>query len=308
MSRMFTLNIDFMGYRRMANAFSLFLILLAIAFIGINGLRFGLDFTGGTLIELQYEQAPDLGQLRNALETAGYEHFVVQNFGSTNDVLVRLNAGFSNEAAEEIRRLLSLEANPANLKQAAFVGAQVGAELRDKGGMGVLVALFGILLYIAFRFQMKFGIGAVVGLAFDILLLIGFIAMAKVDVDLTVLAALMAAVGYSLNDTIVVYDRIRENFRLQRDMTPEEIINTSVNQTLIRTTITSFSTLLAVFALFFMGGEMIRNFALIMIVSIIIGTFSSIYVASTLLLNLKIRREDLAVPVKEGVLEDDGRP
>lgn len=308
MSRMFTLNIDFMGYRRLANAFSLFLIVLAIAFIAINGLRFGLDFTGGTLIELRYEQAPDLTQLRSALETAGHEHFVVQNFGSSLDVLVRLNAGFSNEIAENVRQLLSLDGNPAQLKQAAFVGAQVGAELRDKGGLGVLVALLGILLYIAFRFQMKFGIGAVLGLSFDILLLIGFIAMTEIDVDLTVLAALMAAVGYSLNDTIVVYDRIRENFRLRRDLTPGEVINASVNQTLIRTTITSFSTLLAVFALFFMGGEMIRNFSMIMITSIIIGTFSSIYVASTLLLNLKISREDLIPPVKEDGVLDDGRP
>ncbi|WP_404414742.1 protein translocase subunit SecF [Marinospirillum sp.] len=308
MSKLLNINIDFMRARRLAFAISAALLLISVASLAIQGLKLGLDFTGGTLVELHYPQAPQLTEVRDQLETAGYENFVVQNYGSSQDILVRLSQGFSPEVGEEVRSLLSSDSEAIELRRAEFVGAQVGEELRDQGGLGMLVALACVMIYVAFRFQYKFALGSVLALAHDVVLLMGFFSLFRIDFDLTVLAALLAVVGYSLNDTIVVYDRIRENFRTVREGGPKDLINLSINQTLIRTTITSLTTLLVLFSLLIFGGEMIHNFALALIVGVLVGTYSSIYVAGTLLLNLKISRDDLALPVKEGVVEEDGRP
>ncbi|MBE0507582.1 MAG: protein translocase subunit SecF [Marinospirillum sp.] len=305
---MLNINIDFMRLRRLAFGLSVVLLLVSVVSLATQGLRLGLDFTGGTLVELHYDQVPELEAVRNQLEAGGYEQFIVQNFGSSRDVLVRLNQGFSPDVGDQVRSLLAGGDAGVELKRAEFVGAQVGEELRDQGGLGMLVALICVMIYVAFRFQYKFALGSVLALAHDVILLLGFFSLFRIDFDLTVLAALLAVIGYSLNDTIVVFDRIRENFRTVREGSPKELINLSINQTLIRTTITSLTTLLVLFALLIFGGAMIHNFALALIVGVLIGTYSSIYVAGTLLLNLKITREDLAIPVKEGVLEEDGRP
>ena len=306
--KLLNIDINFMQARRIAFVLSAALILVSIISLATQGLRFGLDFTGGTLVELNYAQAPDLEEVRGQLVAAGHEHFVVQNFGSSRDVLVRLSQGFSPEVGDEVRSLLAQGDIEVELRRAEFVGAQVGEELRDQGGLGMLVALICVMIYVAFRFQYKFALGSVLALAHDVILLLGFFSLFRIDFDLTVLAALLAVIGYSLNDTIVVYDRIRENFRTVREGGPKELINLSINQTLIRTTITSLTTLLVLFSLLIFGGEMIHNFALALIVGVLVGTYSSIYVAGTLLLALKISREDLALPIKEGVVEEEGRP
>lgn len=308
-SKLLNININFIGLRFVAFGLSAILLLASIGSLATQGLRLGLDFTGGTLVELHYTSSPNLEEVRSHLDTAGYEQFVVQNFGSSHDVLIRLNQGFSPEVGEQVRSLLDAkDAQKVDLTRAEFVGAQVGDELRDQGGLGMLVAMLGIMIYVAFRFQYKFAVGSVLALVHDVIILLGFFSFFKIDFDLTVLAALLAVVGYSINDTIVVYDRIRENFRKMREGTVSELINLSINQTLIRTTITSLTTLLVVVALFLLGGEMIHNFALALMVGIIVGTYSSIYIAGTLLLSMKVTRDDLAIPVKEGVLEEDGRP
>lgn len=308
-SKLLNININFIGLRFVAFGLSAILLLVSIGSLATQGLRLGLDFTGGTLVELHYASSPNLEEVRNQLEAAGYEQFIVQNFGSSHDVLIRLNQGFSPEVGEQVRTLLdSKSSDEVNLTRAEFVGAQVGDELRDQGGLGMLVAMLCIMVYVAIRFQYKFAVGSVLALVHDVIILLGFFSVFRIDFDLTVLAALLAVVGYSINDTIVVYDRIRENFRKVREGTVSELINVSINQTLIRTTITSLTTLLVVVALFLLGGEMIRNFALALMVGIIVGTYSSIYIAGTLLLSMKVTREDLAIPIKEGVLEEDGRP
>lgn len=308
-SLLLNINIDFMRYRRPAFFLALALILISLGSLATQGLRLGLDFTGGTLVELHYAEAPELESVRAELVAAGYEQFVVQNFGSSHDVLVRLSEGFSPEVGEQVRSLLNAStSSEITLTRAEFVGAQVGEELRDQGGLGMLVALICIMIYVAFRFQYKFALGSVLALFHDVIILLGFFSLFRIDFDLTVLAALLAIVGYSINDTIVIYDRIRENFRTVREGSAKDLINLSINQTLLRTTITSLTTLLVVVALFIWGGDMIHNFALALIVGILVGTYSSIYVAGTLLLNLKVTREDLAIPAKEGVLEEDGRP
>lgn len=307
-SKLLNININFIGLRFVAFGLSAILLLVSIGSLATQGLRLGLDFTGGTLVELHYASSPNLEEVRNQLEAAGYEQFIVQNFGSSHDVLIRLNQGFSPEVGEQVRGLLSTQGADVNLTRAEFVGAQVGDELRDQGGLGMLVAMLCIMVYVAFRFQFKFAVGSVLALLHDVIILLGFFSVFRIDFDLTVLAALLAVVGYSINDTIVVYDRIRENFRMMREGTVDELINLSINQTLIRTTITSLTTLLVVVALFLLGGEMIHNFALALMVGILVGTYSSIYIAGTLLLTMKVSREDLAIPIKEGVLEEDGRP
>lgn len=308
-SKLLNININFIGLRFVAFGLSAILLLVSIGSLATQGLRLGLDFTGGTLVELHYASSPNLEEVRNQLEAAGYEQFIVQNFGSSQDVLIRLNQGFSPEVGEQVRTLLdSKSSDEVNLTRAEFVGAQVGDELRDQGGLGMLVAMLCIMVYVAFRFQFKFAVGSVLALVHDVIILLGFFSVFRIDFDLTVLAALLAVVGYSINDTIVVYDRIRENFRMMREGTVDELINLSINQTLIRTTITSLTTLLVVVALFLLGGEMIHNFALALMVGILVGTYSSIYIAGTLLLTMKVSREDLAIPIKEGVLEEDGRP
>ena len=302
------LKIDFMGKRKLVGALSIILVLASIASLAVKQLSFGLDFTGGTLIELSYPETADLTLVRKLLEDAGYSNPVAQYFGAETEVLVRLSQGYSPEVGEQVIHALSDSGKYAvELQRSEFVGSQVGEELREQGGLGMVLALAGVLLYIAFRFQFKFAVGAVVGLIHDVIIVLGIFSWFQWNFDLTVLAAILAVIGYSLNDTIVVYDRIRENFRKVRKGTSLEIINSSLNQTLSRTLFTSLTTLMVLLALYVFGGELIRGFSIALIIGIVVGTSSSIYVAANILLAMNISREDLLLPVKEGV-EQDGMP
>lgn len=291
--------IDFMGKRKIAGAFSIILLLLSIGSLAINGLQLGLDFTGGTLVEVEYETAPDLENVRKTLNAAGYEKLVVQNFGADTSVLVRLSQGFSDTVGLEVSQALQSTGDALELKRAEFVGAQVGEELREQGGLGLLLALAVVMAYVAVRFQFKFSVGAVAALIHDVIIVLGLFSILHWDFDLTVLAALLAVIGYSLNDTIVVSDRIRENFRKVRKGTPLEIINISLTQTLSRTLVTSITTALVLLALYFLGGEMINGFAKALLAGVLVGTYSSIYVASNILLAMNVTRDDLVAPVNE---------
>lgn len=297
--------IDFMGMRKIAATISIVAILVSIISLSVKGLEFGLDFTGGTLVEVEYHQAPKLSDVRQTLISAGYEGVVVQNFGADTSVLVRLAQDFNDKVGQEV--LGSLKASGANveLKRAEFVGAQVGEELREQGGLGLLFALGVVMLYVAMRFQFKFSVGSVVALAHDVLIILGIFSLFSWDFDLTVLAALLAVIGYSLNDTIVVSDRIRENFRKFRKGTPDEIINISLTQTLSRTIVTSLTTALVLVALYFFGGEMINGFSKALLIGVVVGTYSSVYVAANVLLAMGISKEDLMLPVKDGEEVDD---
>ncbi|MCP4789629.1 MAG: protein translocase subunit SecF [Gammaproteobacteria bacterium] len=299
--------INFMALRKVAAAVSMVLILVAVASLAINKLQFGLDFTGGTLVEVGYDQAPDLVSVRGQLQSAGFDDAVVQNFGSDRDVLVRLGQAFNDKVGEEILAVLQ-SGSDANieLRRSEYVGAQVGEELTEKGGLGMLLALAIVMLYVAFRFQLKFSVGAVVALAHDVLIVLGVFSVLQLDFDLTVLAAILAVIGYSLNDTIVVSDRIRENFRKLRKGTSIEIINESLSQTLGRTLVTSVTTILVLLALFIFGGELIHGFALALLIGVVVGTYSSIYVASNVLLALGVSQQDLIIPPKEDVIEGEG--
>jgi len=299
--------INFMALRKIALALSVTLMVVAAASLAINKLQFGLDFTGGTLIEVGYEQAPDLVTVRSQLQTAGFDDAVVQNFGSERDVLVRLGQAFNDKVGENVLAVLQAgSASDVELRRSEYVGAQVGEELTEQGGLGMLVALAIVMLYVAFRFQLKFSVGAVVALIHDVLIVLGIFSLLKLDFDLTVLAAILAVIGYSLNDTIVVSDRIRENFRKLRKGTSEEIINESLSQTLGRTLVTSITTILVLTALLIFGGELIYGFALALLIGVVVGTYSSIYVASNVLLLLGICKEDLIIPPKEDVVEGEG--
>ena len=299
--------INFMAFRKIALALSVTLMVVAAASLAINKLQFGLDFTGGTLIEVGYEQAPDLVAVRSQLQTAGFDDAVVQNFGSELDVLVRLGQAFNDKVGESVLAVLQAgSASDVELRRSEYVGAQVGEELTEQGGLGMLVALAIVMLYVAFRFQLKFSVGAVVALIHDALIVLGIFSLLKLDFDLTVLAAILAVIGYSLNDTIVVSDRIRENFRKLRKGTSEEIINESLSQTLGRTLVTSITTILVLTALLIFGGELIYGFALALLIGVVVGTYSSIYVASNVLLLLGISKEDLIIPPKEDVVEGEG--
>lgn len=299
-------SIDFMARRKIAGMLSILLVLVSLGSLAVNQLKLGLDFTGGTLVEVAFEQAPELNQLRAQLESAGFEDVVVQNFGTDRDVLVRLGQGFSPTVGDDVLQAIRQNtASGVELKRAEFVGAQVGEELRDQGGMGMLLALALVMLYVAFRFQFKFSVASVVALAHDVIIMLGMFSIFQLDFDLTVLAAVLAVIGYSLNDTIVVFDRIRENFRRLRTGDAVEIVNVSLNQTLGRTLITSLTTVLVLLALFFFGGELIHNFAVALLVGVIVGTYSSIYVAANILLLMNIDREDLMLPEKEGEVMDD---
>ena len=300
------LNIPFMSYRRMATIASLSLLTLSIASLGFRGLNLGLDFSGGTLIEVSYEEAADLSEIRDLMFANGFDDFQVVNFGSNTDVLIKVaDKNGSSQLGDTIFAFLEADDSDIELQRIEFVGPQIGSELRDQGGLGMLVALGMILLYVAFRFQYKFALGAVAALAHDVVIILGLFSLLAWDFDLTVLAALLAVIGYSLNDTIVVSDRIRENFRGERGFEPEEIVNRSINQTLSRTLITSFTTLLVLFALFFFGGEMIRGFSQALIIGVLVGTYSSIYVVANMLLGLSITQDDLAIPEPEGLEFDD---
>lgn len=303
-------NINFMAYRKLALAISVLLVLLSVASLFVRGLNLGIDFTGGTVIEVGYPEAADLAPIRASLEAEGYSNPVVQHFGTARDVLIRIapQEGVNQaQLADEVLRILGevSTSGEVEMRRVEFVGPQVGEDLRDDGGLAVLFALFGILVYIALRFEYRFALGSIAALIHDVVITVGFFSAFGIEFDLTVLAAILAVIGYSLNDTIVVFDRIRENFRKLRKAKPVEVVNGSVNQTLARTMVTSLTTLVVLIALFFLGGEIIHSFALALIVGVIVGTYSSIYVASSLVLVLGISKADLMPVQKEEV---DDRP
>ncbi|MEE9322067.1 MAG: protein translocase subunit SecF [Granulosicoccus sp.] len=298
-------NFDFMGKHRLAMVISGTLVVLALAAILIRGLNFGVDFTGGYTIEVQYQEAPDLNLIRKTLVDAELPESLVQTFGSSTQVLIRMAPGEQGSSSADIstnvlRALTPTSENPIEMRRVEFVGPQVGEELREKGGLAVLAALFAIVVYIWLRFEKKFSIGSVMALVHDVIITVGFFALFQIEFDLTILAALLAVIGYSLNDTIVVFDRIRENFRLMRSGTPAEVINGSINQTLSRTVITSMTTLLVLASLFLFGGKIINGFSLALIIGVIVGTYSSIFVASLAVHALGISKEDLMPVEKEG--------
>ena len=288
--------------------FSFVLILASILSLGIKGLNFGLDFTGGTLIEVVYDNPADIAGIREALAEDGFEGFQVVNFGSDEDVLVRMPTDESGDLGDRVAESLRSANNAMEVKRIEYVGPQVGEELRDQGGIGMILALTGVMLYVAMLFQYKFALAAVAALAHDVLITLGIFSLLQLDFDLTVLAALLAVIGYSLNDTIVVSDRIRENFRKIRRSTPVEVIDTSLNQTLGRTIMTSATTLLVLLSLFIFGGDIIHGFATALIIGVLVGTYSSIFVAASLLLALHISQQDLIVPEKENAEQENMMP
>jgi len=292
-----TKHINFLGKRQFAAIFSGLLLITAIASLVTQGLKLGIDFTGGTLVELGYNKPVDLDVMRAVLTEKGFADATVQHFGSAQEVLLRLKPqeGLSNaQLSVEISAAADSVMNAqGDMRRVEFVGPQVGDELTDDGGLALLYSMFGILIYVAWRFEYKFALGSVAALAHDVLITLGFFSVLQLEFDLTVLAAILAVIGYSLNDTIVVYDRIRENFRLLRKGSAENIMNISLNQTLSRTLMTSVTTLLVLVALAFLGGEIIHNFSIALLVGVVIGTYSSIYVASPLVLTLGVSKEDL---------------
>lgn len=294
---------NFMGVRKVAAALSIFLLVASIASLAFQGLKLGLDFTGGTLIEVEYEEKADLSAIRKTLEGAGYTDVIVQNFGSETDILLRMSEAYrANLGDEVLATLQDSSGEKVELRRAEFVGAQVGEELRDQGGLALLLALAVVMLYVAARFQFKFSVASVLALVHDVVIILGIFSIFQFEFDLTVMAALLAVIGYSLNDTIVVADRIRENFRIIRQMAPIDVINRSLTQTLGRTVVTSFTTLLVLLALLWIGGENIYYFAMALSIGVVVGTYSSIYVAANILLAMEISREDLLPPETE---EDD---
>ena len=301
-------HIDFMSQRKFALVFSAALIALALGSMVTRGLSYGLDFTGGTLIEVGYPEIVELPDIRKALDTAGYGDAIVQSFGGARDILVRIppraEESSSSLSSEVMAALTEASGQQLEQRRVEFVGPQIGDELAEQGGLAMVYALVGILFYIIVRFQWKFSAGAVLALMHDVTITIGFFSVFQIDFDLTVLAAVLAVIGYSLNDTIVVYDRVRENFRSVRKGDPIAVFNLSLNQTLSRTVMTSMTTLMVLLALFFLGGEVIHSFATAMIIGVLIGTYSSIYVAGTALLTMGVTRQDLLVVEKEGVKLD----
>ena len=294
--------IDFFGRRRLATVVSLALVAVSIASFSVRGLNLGIDFTGGVLLEVGYDSDADLGDIRSRLEGAGYGDAQVQNFGAARDVLIRVFPREGVDArgqGEELLGVLRSGGEQVGLRRVEFVGPQVGQELTERGGLAVLFALAMILLYVMFRFQWKFAVGSVAALAHDVIIILGVFSVFQLPFDLTILAAALAVIGYSLNDTIVVFDRIRENFRRIRTGDAEAIMNTSVNQMLGRTIITSLTTLLVLFALFLLGGEALKGFSSALIIGVVVGTYSSIYVAGNTALGLNVGTTDLLPPKKE---------
>ncbi|MBT7312408.1 MAG: protein translocase subunit SecF [Halieaceae bacterium] len=301
--------IPFMKWRWVAIALSGLAIVTAVASLSLQQLNWGLDFTGGTLIEVAYSDSADLSSIRSVLAEEGYDGAVVVSFGTDRDVLVRLPDGYSDEqGALMVDKLRSSSDMAIELRRIEFVGPQVGDELRDDGGIAMLTALGLVMLYVAFRFQIKFALGAVFALAHDVIVTLGFFSLTGLEFDLTVLAALLAVVGYSLNDTIVVSDRIRENLRKIRRAEAIDVINISLTETLGRTLVTSLTTLLVLAALALFGGEMIFGFAVALLVGVTVGTYSSMYVASTTLLQLGVSKEDVMVPEREGADQEGMLP
>ena len=295
---------NFMGIRKYAVIFSAILLTVSAWSLYTQGLVLGLDFSGGTQVEVGYDSPADVSALREKLENAGFKNPVVVQFGPETDVLIRLQGEPDRELAEQMVEVLKTDGQEFDLRRVDFVGPQIGEELREDGGLGMLAALVVVMLYVAVRFQLKFSVGAVLALTHDVIITLGIFSLARFEFDLTVLAAILAVVGYSLNDTIVVSDRIRENFRKIRKASSIEVINESLSQTLWRTINTSATTMLVLLALFFIGGELIHNFAIALMIGVAIGTYSSIYVAATVMLALNVDREDLLETV-EGELVDD---
>ena len=306
-----TTNINFIGNRNKALIFSGILTIISIASLAVNGLKMGIDFTGGTLIEIGYQKAADLTVLRNTLDESGFGDATVQNFGSAKDVLIRLKPHEGVSSADLSTRVLEAinktTAEPASIRRVEFVGPQVGDDLAEDGFLALFYSTICILIYIAWRFEWKFSVGAILATIHDVVVTLGLFSILGLEFDLTVLAAVLALIGYSLNDTIVVYDRIRENFRLMRNKSTEEIMNISVNVTLSRTIMTSLTVILVLASLFFLGGEVIHNFSIVLLFGVFFGTYSSIFIASPMALLLGISPEDLMIPVKEGA-EIDHRP
>lgn len=304
---------QFVGHRRRAFIFSAVVLLVALASVATQGLRFGIDFTGGYLIEVGFEESQSLDPVREALGGEGFEDFRVQHFGSSREVLIRIaptvmdgdaepEAGLSDDVLRVLRG--SLDQEP-EMRRIEFVGPQVGQELREQGGLAMLYALGMILIYVAFRFEKRFALGAVAALVHDVIVVVGIFSLFQVEFSLPVLAAILAVIGYSLNDTIVVFDRIRENFRRQRRGTPQEITNSSINQMIPRTLVTSLTTLMVLASMLIFGGEAMFGFALALAIGVIVGTYSSVFVASTLLLASGLSREDMMPVQKEGDEADD---
>jgi len=302
--------IDFMSRRKLAFALSAVLMVLSVVSLATRGLNFGLDFTGGMLIEVSYPSAPRISDVRANLENAGLEDAVVQTFGTASDIVVRIPPRDEDESDAKLSTVVlgALQQEVEGdivMRRVEFVGPQVGEELTEQGILAIVYALIGIFLYVMFRFQWRFSVGAVAALVHDVLICMGILSAVQVEFDLTVVAALLAVIGYSLNDTIVLFDRIRENFPRLRKGTPIEVVNISVNETLSRTLMTSMTTLLVLIALFIFGGEIIHSFAFTLIVGVLVGTYSSIFVASTTLLQLGVTKFDLLQVEKEGATADD---
>lgn len=308
-------NIDFMGQRKAAAVVSIILIVASITSIVVNDPPFelGLDFTGGTLIEMGFPDAADLNRIRTALDEAGFEDSLVQTFGNSRDIVVRVPPRGEQSSADlstEVMRALeqSSDSGVPEMRRVEFVGPQVGQELSEKGGLAMLYALIAILFYIIVRFQWRFSVGAVMAIVHDVVITLGIFSVIRLEFDLTVLAAVLAVIGYSLNDTIVVYDRVRENFRSMRKATPVDVFNKSVNQMLSRTLMTSFTTLVVLGALFVFGGDIIHGFATALIIGVVVGTYSSIYVAGTVALMLGVTKQDLAKVEKPGAEASGATP
>ena len=299
------MQINFMRPRKIASALSILLVVLSIFSLSFKGLNAGLDFTGGTLIEIKLSQSTNLEEIREVLGSKLEDDFQVSYFGSEQDVLIKIPGGSENNLSDEIVAALK-NSFQFDLRRKDFIGPQIGEELRDQGGLGILAAMLVMMVYIMFRFQFKFAIGALLALIHDVLIVLGFFSLFYIGFNLTVLAAILAVIGYSLNDTIVVSDRIRENYRKKRKSDNVDVINRSLNQMLGRTLITSLTTLLVLFALLILGGDFIQNFAIALICGVIVGTYSSIYVLCNNLILMNLNFEDLAI--KKSETYDDGMP
>ncbi|MDC0545940.1 protein translocase subunit SecF [Gammaproteobacteria bacterium] len=299
-------NIDFLAWRRVALIFSSIFLTVSVSSLFLKELNYGLDFTGGTLVELSYPDSANISEIRETLVNGGFLGAQVANFGSSKEVLIKLPGTVSDTLGSEIVTLLGSVSSDqdVDLRRIEYVGPQIGSELRDDGGTAMLIALAFMMLYIAFRFQSMFAGAAVIALVHDVIIVVGIFSLIEIEFDLTVLAALLAVIGYSLNDTIVVSDRIRENIRSMESDSTEEIINTSLNQTLGRTLITSLTTLLVLFSLYLLGGELIKNFALALIFGVIIGTYSSIYIAANALVMMGLSKDHLRVEEPENADEN----
>ena len=307
---------NFMGVRRAAAMGSLLLVLISLGSLATRGLDFGLDFTSGTSVRLNFSESVAIGEVNTALAEGGYNDAVVVSFGSDRDIRIILpvdeSVAEADQASQAVRvgetitaLLASSTAADITLEGSDYVSAKVGTELAEQGGLGMLVALGIIMVYIAVRFQFKFSVGAVVALAHDLIITLGLFSVFGMEFNLNTLAAMLAIIGYSLNDTIVVSDRIRENFRRLRSGSPADMVNVSLNQTLSRTIITSFTTLLVLVSILLVGGESTQGFAIALIIGVVVGTYSSIYIASNVILMMNVTREDLMIPIKEGSELDD---